>query len=161
MKIGIISDTHSILPGSVFDIFRDVSHIFHAGDIGNQEIIHGLEIIAPVHAVYGNVDTWPLVIKYPDMYLTTLQNRRICLIHDIIKPKYFSYQLFKKNIEADIIIHGHTHVAHTEFFRNCLYINPGSASKPRGRQNGTVAILDLSINQLKPTFIEIKEKTKG
>ena len=160
MKIGLISDTHGNLPGSVFDIFKDVDHIFHAGDIGNQEVIQGLEIIAPVHAVYGNIDTWPLVIKYPNMTITTLQNRKICLIHDIVKPKYFSYQLFKKDIEADIVIHGHTHAANAELFRDVLYINPGSASKPRGRQFGTVAILDLNKKKLEPEFIELKNEVK-
>jgi len=55
MKIGIISDTHGVLPGSVLDIFKGVDQIFHAGDIGNQDVIQGLEIIAPVSAVYGNV----------------------------------------------------------------------------------------------------------
>ena len=158
MKIGIISDTHGILPDAVFDIFSDIDHIFHAGDIGNQEVIHGLEIIGPVHAVYGNIDTWPLVIKYPDIYITTLENKRICLVHDIVKPKYFSYQLFKKGIEVDIVIHGHTHVAGVEYFRHLLYINPGSVSKPRARQNGTLAILDLNKYPLKPLFIELKEK---
>ena len=160
MKIGLISDTHGILPGSVFDVFKDVDHIFHAGDIGNQDVIHGLEIIAPVHAVYGNIDTWPLVIKYPNMYITTLQNRKICLIHDIVKPKYFSYQLFKKDIEVDIVIHGHTHITDAEFYRNVLYINPGSASKPRARQLGTVAILDLNKSKLKPDFRELIDEIK-
>jgi putative phosphoesterase len=160
MKIGLISDTHGILPGSVFDIFKEVDHIFHAGDIGTQDIINSLEIIGPVHAVYGNIDTWPIVIKYPDMYISTLENRRICLIHDIVKPKYFSYQLFKKNIEVDIVIHGHTHIANTEYFRNILYINPGSVSKPRGRVSGTVAILDLSKYPLRPVFLEVRQDTK-
>jgi len=158
MKIGIISDTHGILPDVVFDIFKDVNHIFHAGDIGNENVIQGLEIIAPVHTVYGNIDTWPLVIKYPDLHVTTLENKRICLVHDIIKPKYFSYQLFKKDIEVDIVIHGHTHVSGSEFFRHVLYINPGSATKPRGRPYGTVAILDLDKIPLKPVFIELNNK---
>ena len=158
MKIGIISDTHGILPDAVFDIFKDVDYIFHAGDIGTQDVIQALEIIGPVHTVYGNIDTWPLVIKYPDLAITTLENKRICLVHDIIKPKYFSYQLFKKDIEVDIVIHGHTHIASTEFFRHVLYINPGSVSKPRSRPYGTVAILDLNKLPLKPVFIEIKKK---
>ncbi len=158
MKIGIISDTHGTLPGSIFDIFKGVDQIFHAGDIGNQDVIQGLEIIAPVQAVYGNVDTWPIVVNYKDMLVTELDGQRICLIHDIIKPKYFSFQLFKKNIEVDIVISGHTHVTSHEFFRDIKYINPGSAVKPRGRKYGTVAILDLTDKDLNPDFIEIKDK---
>jgi putative phosphoesterase len=156
MKIGIISDTHGILPESIFDIFKGVDQIFHAGDIGSQDVIQGLEIIAPVSAVYGNVDTWPLVVNYRDMIVTELEGRRICLIHDIVKPKYFSFQLFKKNIGVDIVISGHTHVISYEMFRGISYINPGSAVKPRGRKFGTVAILDLADINLRPEIIEIQ-----
>jgi putative phosphoesterase len=156
MKIGIISDTHGTLPSAIFDIFKDVNHIFHAGDIGNPEVIHDLEIIAPVAAVYGNVDTWPLVVNYRDILVTELNNYKICLIHDIVKPKYFSYQLFKKNIEVDIVISGHTHVTSYEVYRGVTYINPGSAVKPRGRKYGTVALLDLDNKKLIPQLIEIK-----
>ncbi len=159
MKIGIISDTHGILPGAVFDVFNGVDQIFHAGDIGNQDVIQGLEIIAPVNAVYGNVDTWPLVVNYRKMLVTELQGLRICLIHDIIKPKYFSFQLFKKNIEVDIVISGHTHATSYEMFRGIYYINPGSAVKPRGRKFGTVAILDLADKKLEPEIIEIEDKS--
>lgn len=156
MKIGLISDTHSILPGPVFDIFKGVKQIFHAGDIGNPEVIQDLEIICPVHAVYGNIDSWPVTIHYPDMLIREIDGKKICLVHDIIKPKYYSYQLFKKNIEVDIVIFGHTHVAEYQTYREVLYINPGSASKSRDRKIGTVAILELGKNPLKPEIIEIR-----
>lgn len=155
MKIGIISDTHSILPDSIFDIFKDVKQIFHAGDIGAQEVIQGLEIICPVYAVYGNIDTWPVTIYHPHILIHQIQDKNICVYHDIVKPKYFSYQLFKKGIIADIVISGHTHVAGYEIFRNVLYINPGSASKSRDRKRGTVMVLDLNREPLKPEIIEI------
>ena len=159
MKIGIISDTHGVLPESVFDIFKGVDQIFHAGDIGKQDVIQGLEIIAPVSAVYGNVDTWPLVVNFRDILVTELDGRRICLIHDIVKPKYFSFHLFKKKIEVDIVISGHTHVTSYERFRGISYINPGSAVKPRGRKFGTVAILDLADINFRPEIIEIKNES--
>jgi putative phosphoesterase len=156
MKIGFISDTHGILPEPIFDIFKDVKFIFHAGDIGAPEVIQGLEIICPVYAVYGNIDTWPVTIYHPHILVQRVQDKKICVFHDIIKPKYFSYQLFKKGIDADIVVSGHTHAASYEEFRGVLYINPGSASKPRDRKRGTVIILDLSQVPLKPEIIEIK-----
>jgi len=155
MKIGVISDTHGILPDTVFDIFKDVKHIFHAGDIGSVEVIHGLEIICPVSAVYGNIDSWPITVTYPPMLVKALGGKSICLIHDIIKPKYFSYQMFKKGIEVDIVISGHTHVAGFQMYHNVFYLNPGSVIKPRDRKKGTVAILDLISKPLKPKIIEV------
>jgi putative phosphoesterase len=156
MKIGLISDTHGILPEKIFDIFKGVKHIFHAGDIGGPEVIQGLEIICPVHAVYGNIDSWPVTIYYPNILVYEVANKNICVFHDIVKPKYFSYQLFKKEIDADIVVYGHTHVAGYELYRDILYINPGSASKSRDRKWGTVMTLDLKSEPLIPEIIELK-----
>ena len=156
MKIGFISDTHGILPGPIFDIFKDVKHIFHAGDIGTPDVIQGLEIICPVHAVFGNIDTWPVTIYHPHILVHQVLDKKICVFHDIINPKYFSYEMFKKNIDADIVVSGHTHATGYEVFRDVLYINPGSASKPRDRKWGTVVILDLEQEPLEPKIIEIK-----
>jgi len=47
MKIGLLSDTHSSLPESVFKYFEEVDEIWHAGDIGNLEIIEKLEDFKP------------------------------------------------------------------------------------------------------------------
>ena len=41
---------------SVHDALAGVELILHAGDVGGDEILDELELIAPVHAVYGNTD---------------------------------------------------------------------------------------------------------
>jgi len=157
MKIGLISDTHGILPGPILKIFKDVNHIFHAGDIGDPQVIQRLEMICPVNAVYGNIDTWPVTTYHPHILVQQIHDKNICLYHDIIQPKYFSYQLFKKNIDADIVVSGHTHNAGYEVFGKIMYINPGSAaSRSRDGKYGTVVILDIDQGPLKPEIIEIK-----
>ncbi|MBD3223846.1 MAG: metallophosphoesterase, partial [Caldithrix sp.] len=60
IKIGLISDTHNRLPAEVFETFAGVDFIVHAGDIGDREIIVDLQSLAPVTAVYGNIDTFPI-----------------------------------------------------------------------------------------------------
>ena len=54
--IGIISDTHGVFDPKIPGIFKTVSHILHAGDIGDLRVLQQLERIAPVTAVSGNVD---------------------------------------------------------------------------------------------------------
>ena len=56
MRLGVISDTHGLLRPQVFDVFSDVDHILHAGDVGPLSILRELERLAPVTAVYGNTD---------------------------------------------------------------------------------------------------------
>jgi predicted phosphodiesterase len=51
MRLGIIADTHGLLRPEVFDVFREVDQIIHAGDIGPVELLTELEAIAPVLAV--------------------------------------------------------------------------------------------------------------
>lgn len=59
--IGIISDTRiptraSVTPQSFLDAFKGVNLIIHAGDLVTLKVIDRLEKIAPVLAVYGNMD---------------------------------------------------------------------------------------------------------
>ena len=56
-RIGVISDTHGYLDPAVVKLFGGVSHIIHAGDVGDAAILATLEAIAPVTAVSGNVES--------------------------------------------------------------------------------------------------------
>ena len=114
MKIGIISDTHNILPKKIESYFEDVDHIFHAGDIGNINIIEELKNLAPVSAVFGNIDSGEIKHLIPSIVFEDFEDRIICLVHDIKNVKQFSYELFKSNRNADIIVHGHTHYPSVE-----------------------------------------------
>lgn len=156
MLLGIISDTHGHLPGDVFKAFESVDMIFHAGDIGDDSVIIELSAIAPVEAVYGNIDTWPVVSKYQRLLLKSVDSVSICLIHDIVSTKYFQFELFKKNITPNIVISGHTHISGFEYFQNILYINPGSASRPKKSKLGSVALLNIENGRIeKPEFLDI------
>ena len=61
MRIGLISDTHiptaaKELWPQVYEAFRGVDLIMHAGDPMVPEVIDWLEAVAPVMAVWGNGD---------------------------------------------------------------------------------------------------------
>ena len=64
MLIGVISDTHipyrsRNIPSKVFEEFKNVDLILHAGDIEDLSVLDELEKIAPVKAVNGNCDHHP------------------------------------------------------------------------------------------------------
>ena len=46
MRIGVISDTHGLLRPEVFDVFGQVDHILHGGDVGPESILDDLQAIA-------------------------------------------------------------------------------------------------------------------
>src|SRR4051812_2793644 len=54
--IGLMSDTHGLVRPDVHTALAGVELILHAGDVGDDEILDELELIAPVKAVYGNTD---------------------------------------------------------------------------------------------------------
>ena len=55
-RIGVISDTHSLVRPEALAALRGVEHIVHAGDIGSAQVLNALREIAPVTAVRGNND---------------------------------------------------------------------------------------------------------
>ena len=148
MKLGIISDTHNHIPDAVFDLFNGVDQSIHAGDIGRENIITDLRTIAPVKAVFGNMDTFPLVSQYRRIDFFRIVNFEFCLTHIIGTHKGFGYQLFKMNKKVDVVIHGHTHRAEKTTYNNILFINPGSASQPRKVSKGSVGLLEVKNNTI-------------
>jgi putative phosphoesterase len=158
MQIGIISDTHGKLPLGVLDIFNRVNYIFHAGDIGDPDIIRKLENICPVYAIYGNIDTYPVISKYTRTLTKTISSKEIYLVHNIVNIRYHRYELFKKGLSPDIVIYGHTHKPDYQIYQNTVYINPGSASNPKEKEEGTVAVMDLDKNIQEPIFYRIKKE---
>jgi len=153
MKLGIIADTHGYLPPAVFKIFANVDCILHAGDIGSNDIVDELEILAPVYAIYGNIDTWPIVSRFSQTLVTDFEDLVFYLIHHIISEKFVRYELFRKKLKPDVIVYGHTHNPDVSTHNDILFINPGSTSKPKKNEKGSVIVLDLKIRPLKPQLI--------
>jgi hypothetical protein len=140
MLIGIISDTHGLLPVPVLDAFAGVSHILHAGDVGDSSVIERLETIAPVTAVRGNTDRGELKQRLADSELVELAGHGVLLAHsrgmlaDLGLPE-----------GVDVVVTGHTHRASVEHRAGVLYLNPGSAGAPgRDGRGPSVAVLDCS-----------------
>ncbi|MEO8637124.1 MAG: metallophosphoesterase family protein, partial [Gemmatimonadales bacterium] len=81
MRLGIIADTHGLLRPEVFEVFREVDLILHAGDIGPAALLTELEAIAPVTAVYGNTDGWDLRGRLPGVVEQQILGLDFVLLH--------------------------------------------------------------------------------
>jgi putative phosphoesterase len=143
MRVGVISDTHGRIPAPVFDIFEKVDLIIHAGDIDEYGVITDLSTIAPVKAVAGNMDGY---ISEPlkQIEYFKLEHKICCLTHIIPSVREFAYHLFKQDKMVDIVVFGHTHKAEKTMYNDILFLNPGSASRPRYEPRGSVAVLKIS-----------------
>jgi uncharacterized protein len=142
-KVGLISDTHGSLRPEVFELFRDVDVILHAGDIGNLDIITELETIAPVHAVHGNTDDFEVRGRYGEVVEVELEGVRITITHGHVLGSPTPRSLRAKFPDTQVIMYGHTHVPLVDPYVPPLVVNPGAAGPARFKLRPSVAILHL------------------
>lgn len=146
MKIGVISDTHGLVPASVYDAFCDVEHIIHAGDIGGQSILDELELIAPVTAVYGNCDYFGDYLHAEETAQVTLAGTRFFIAHRplLVEEALKGYgDITPGDPLPHICIHGHTHVPRDEYQSTVRVFCPGSPMRPRGGSKRSVLVLEV------------------
>jgi uncharacterized protein len=152
-KVGVISDTHGHLDPRIKDIFADVHHIIHAGDIGLPFLILDLEDIAPVTAVMGNTDAG---LEFKPTELVELNGRRF-LVHHIVDPKAPEDKIKRRIIREnpDVVVFGHTHKPFCEAIGNTLYFNPGYAGKQRFALERSVAVLTCDDRGITAEFTQL------
>jgi putative phosphoesterase len=144
MRLGVISDTHGMLRSEVFDVFREVDHIFHAGDIGSLSLLTELEALAPVTAVYGNTDDWDVRAKVPRVAKLQLDGFEIVVTHGDQFGSPTPDALYAAFPDAEIILYGHTHKPLLTLVDLVVTVmNPGAAGQRRFDILPSVGILEL------------------
>ncbi|MES2306823.1 MAG: metallophosphoesterase family protein [Gemmatimonadota bacterium] len=145
MRLGIIADTHGLLRPEVFEVFAEVDHILHAGDLGPLDLLTELEAIAPVTAVFGNTDLPEVRARLPRVARIQLDGFEIVVTHgDQFGRGVPSEELHEAFPDAEIIIHGHTHIPKLELVDVVVTVmNPGGAGPRRYDIPASVGILEL------------------
>lgn len=140
-RLGLIADTHGHLPPSVLRGFAGVEHILHAGDVGRPAILAELERVAPVTAVLGNTDSDPMWRETEVIEFDSVR----CLLRHIVDPDHLGRDLESqlRRVRPDVVVFGHTHRPFCDRRDGRLFVNPGSASRPRGGSHHSAAILRL------------------
>jgi len=153
MKIGVISDTHNFIDPRISELFEDVDHIIHAGDVGSAWVTFQLEQIAPVTAVIGNVDGF---LPFKETEVVKLDGRKF-LVHHIVEPRELSPLLQSriKREKPDVVVFGHSHKRFCQFMGGVLFFNPGYAGKQRFDMERSVAILHSDENGMRPQFLTL------
>jgi hypothetical protein len=144
MRLGVISDTHGLLRPEVFDVFREVDHIFHAGDIGSLSLLTELGALAPVTAVYGNTDDWDVRAAVPKVARVQLDGFEIVVTHGDQFGSPTPEALYAAYPDAEIILFGHTHKPVLTLVDLVVTVmNPGAAGQRRFEILPSVGILEL------------------
>ena len=144
MRLGIISDTHGLLRPEVFEVFAEVDHILHAGDIGPPDLLTELETLAPVTAVYGNTDGWDIRSRVLQVASLRLDGFDIVVTHGDQFGSPTPEKLNAAFPEAEILIYGHTHrPLLTTVDVVVTVMNPGGAGPKRFDLPPSVGIMEL------------------
>lgn len=144
MRLGIISDTHGELRAQVFDVFSEVDRILHAGDVGSRELLLELGAIAPVTAVYGNMDDFELRSRLPKVAELELEGLFFTLTHGDQLGSPTSEALHAAFPRADVIVYGHTHRPKLELVdKTVTVMNPGAAGAALYGAPPSVGIMEL------------------
>ena len=140
--IGLISDTHGLFRPEVAQALAGVTLILHAGDVGGTQVLAALAKIAPVDAVFGNVD---------DSRDPMLRRERSTTVNGVTIYVSHGHELGSPTPErvlaryaADVVVFGHTHKA--VVFRDPsgrLAVNPGAAGPRRFDLQPSVARLTV------------------
>jgi putative phosphoesterase len=157
MRLGIISDTHGLLRGEVFERFAGVDHILHAGDVGPADILDELAALAPVTAVWGNTDGWDVRARVPEIADVTLGGVRVVVFHGMQVGSPNPRLVADAYPDADLVVYGHSHRAEIERVGRVLAVNPGSAGPIRFRASPTLALAEIEDGRVHATLVALRD----
>jgi putative phosphoesterase len=162
MKIGLLSDTHGYLDEKIYDYFSNCDEVWHAGDIGNKEILTDLERFKPLRAVYGNIDGKEIRTIFPEDLFFPCEGLQVWMTHIGGKPPRYTPRILKvlKGQAPDIFICGHSHILKIarDDRLNMLFLNPGAAGKQGFHKFRT--IVRFTVTEKKITAMEAIELGK-
>lgn len=139
MKILVISDTHGRIDAAK-KLIKDLNpdYTFHLGDMA--EDCKNLEKLFPhkvIASVKGNNDFFDKT--YPTERLAEISGKRFYMCHGHkynVKSSLLPLEMRGRELGADIILFGHTHVPFLTEDGGVLMMNPGS--------NGCYGIIEIN-----------------
>lgn len=134
----------------------EIDCIFHLGDNVEdaQSIIRNFQI--KVFYIAGNTD---YTVSVPEEQFIELQGKKFLLTHGHLYNIYSSVNSLyyrAKEIGADAVVFGHTHVPLNTVIDNVLLFNPGSITGPRGGSTHSYGILNIVDDSIRAVNVEYK-----
>lgn len=129
-KIGILSDTHGYLDPKIFNYFKEVDEVWHAGDIGSLEIVDQLRKFKPLRIVYGNIDESEIRSETVETEIFTVERIKIVMTHIAGRSGKYAKGIpeLLEMEKPTIFVCGHSHILLVKNDKrfNTLWLNPGA-----------------------------------
>jgi len=160
MRIGVISDTHiprtaQDIPKKIYEEFKNVDLILHAGDFVEIRVLEKLKEIAPVKAVCGNMDEAIIKDTLAQKEIVNIDNKfKIGLIHGSGPPHTLKNFVKTQFSNVNAIIFGHSHNPLNEVEDGVLFFNPGSPTDKVFAPYNSFGILEIN-DSIKGSIIRL------
>ena len=145
MQIVIMSDTHgdkSII-SKVNAFYPKADLYIHCGD---SELAYGDEALTDFYYVRGNCDRDP---QFAEEQFVSAGNKIMYVTHGHlynVKSSLMPLSYRAQEVNANIVCFGHSHLLGAEKIGNTLFLNPGSLTAPRGRNEKSFIVVELGDN---------------
>jgi len=144
-RIFVLADTHNRLPERVKEIAKSADEIWHLGDVCAESILDELRTVGPqVTVVRGNCDSntdWPLVVD---------------LVRGGLKLRLQHIPPGQCPKDADVVLHGHTHMPRHEKHGSVLFLNPGCVTRANQGALPSVAWLEIADGKLNWKLVPLR-----
>lgn len=160
-NILVISDSHGLT-----ESVRKIANRHHNANIkihcGDSELASNAPQLEEFKTVKGNCD-WDQ--SFPEEEVVDVNDFRIFVTHGHlygVKSSLLQLQYRAEELQADIVLFGHSHVAYCEKQANMLFINPGSIRQPRKWNVRSYVMMTLHANkEISVTFHNIEGNKVG
>ena len=153
-RIGLISDTHGLVRPGVHTALAGVELILHAGDVGGDDVLDELALIAPVRAVRGNTDD-PEDPRLLEALSEEIAGVLVHVSHGHEVGRVTPDALLAA-YPAQVLVYGHTHKQLVTRADGRLVVNPGAAGASRFDLRPSVAILTIAAGIVDVAIVEIE-----
>lgn len=161
----LISDTHSHLDPKLIKYIAANDEVWHAGDIGSNNICLEIEKLKPLRAVYGNIDDHQMRITYPEFNFFECEGVKILITH--IAGSTGKYNAEVRNeiqkYKPKVLICGHSHICKVVYDKTyeLLYMNPGACGVHGFHKVKTAIQFELENSEIKNlAVIELGPRTQ-
>jgi uncharacterized protein len=154
MRIGLLSDTHSVLSPKVFEYFADCDEIWHAGDFGAPQVLRDLQAFKPLRGVYGNIDGAEIRRELPEDLYFECNGVPVFMTHIGGYPGKYNPRVRKLLTEnpprGGLFICGHSHILKVipDKTLGFLHINPGACGNEGWHQVKTLVRFEINEGQI-------------
>jgi uncharacterized protein len=159
MRILVISDTHGDINKAeeAIRFNKGINLIIHLGDyFRDAQKLSTIFPDIPIEYIYGNSDF--MIEDVPAEKMLEINGKRIFITHGHRYSVKWDYdKLYRKaeELNADMLLFGHTHVPDLIEKGKYYVLNPGSISDPRDDSNESYAIINIDGGKVEPKLCYI------